>query len=125
MRVLHIHRFLASERLCEPDISEIDSKIQQRNNTVDICIASQAARAPQPTRLFDVILVPMLGFDSSCQRIGHGGGWYDRFLAQNPRALKIGVCFEDFKVAQVPRESHDIKLDYVVTEAQVYQSAAA
>jgi 5-formyltetrahydrofolate cyclo-ligase len=74
---------------------------------------------PAPTS-FDVIIVPMLGFDAYLNRIGYGGGYYDKFLASQTRAKKIGVCFETGKIVQIPAEPHDIALDMIVTELSVY-----
>jgi 5-formyltetrahydrofolate cyclo-ligase len=62
----------------------------------------------------------MLAFDTSLQRIGYGGGYYDRFLATQPQARKVGVCFELGKVQYVRSEPHDIPLDSIVTERRVY-----
>lgn len=69
---------------------------------------------------FDVIIVPMLGFDESLNRLGYGGGYYDKFLAMQPNARKVGVCFEIGKVNRIPVEPHDIEPDQIVTETQVY-----
>lgn len=69
---------------------------------------------------FDVVIVPMLGFDDKLHRIGYGGGYYDRFLAEQPQAKKIGVCYENGKVERIPAEPHDIPLDMIVTESHVY-----
>jgi 5-formyltetrahydrofolate cyclo-ligase len=66
---------------------------------------------------FDIIFIPLLGFDSKLNRLGYGGGYYDRFLTTQPTAKKIGLCFELGKVGAVPTEVHDIPLDLVVTEA--------
>ncbi|HMH31022.1 MAG TPA: 5-formyltetrahydrofolate cyclo-ligase [Methylomirabilota bacterium] len=71
---------------------------------------------------FDVIIVPMLGFDKTLNRIGYGGGYYDKFLANQPDAQKIGVCFEQGKVEHIPAEPHDIPLDIIITEEKVYSS---
>lgn len=69
---------------------------------------------------FDVIFVPMLGFDDSGHRLGHGKGWYDRFLATQPNALKVGMCYEfGFIKNGLPHEPHDVPLDFVVTEKAV------
>jgi 5,10-methenyltetrahydrofolate synthetase len=66
----------------------------------------------------------MLGFDpKTLHRIGYGGGYYDKFLAGQPEAKKVGVCYEAGKTGQIPMESHDIALDMVVTENQVYSAA--
>jgi len=64
----------------------------------------------------------MLGFDKTLNRIGYGGGYYDKFLANQPDAQKIGVCFEQGKVEHIPAEPHDIPLDIIITEEKVYSS---
>ncbi|HVV66803.1 MAG TPA: 5-formyltetrahydrofolate cyclo-ligase [Candidatus Saccharimonadales bacterium] len=70
---------------------------------------------------FEIIIVPMLGFDpQSLHRIGYGGGYYDRLLAGHPKARKIGVCFEQGKVKNLPTEAHDIPLDVIITEKAEY-----
>ena len=69
---------------------------------------------------FDCIIVPMLGFDHRLHRLGYGAGWYDKFLADQPQAKKIGLCFEVGRVEQIPAEAHDIKMDLIVTEDKVY-----
>ena len=69
---------------------------------------------------FDLIVVPMLGFDESLHRLGYGGGYYDKFLASQPNAYKVGVCFEIGKVDKLPIEPHDIKLERIFTERRVY-----
>ncbi len=71
---------------------------------------------PFPEREFDVILVPALGFDRDNNRLGLGGGWYDRFVAQQPQARKIGVAYAWALVEDcIPVEPWDMKLDAVVT----------
>ena len=65
---------------------------------------------------YDLIIVPMLAFDASLNRIGYGGGYYDQFLATQPDALKVGVCLEQGRVENLPVEAHDIPLDAVITE---------
>lgn len=69
---------------------------------------------------FDAIIVPMLGFDENLQRLGYGGGYYDKFLATQPSAKKIGVCFEAGKLDRIPYEPHDVALDIIITEERVY-----
>ncbi len=69
---------------------------------------------------FDVIIVPMLGFDpKTMHRIGYGGGFYDKFLATQPHAKKIGVCFDLGKVDHIETEAHDVPLDLIITETVV------
>ena len=66
----------------------------------------------------DVVIVPGLAFTSAGDRLGQGGGWYDRFLAGvHPECLTIGVGFVEQIVDALPVEDHDIRLDHVVTES--------
>jgi 5-formyltetrahydrofolate cyclo-ligase len=68
-----------------------------------------------------VMLVPLAAFDASGQRIGYGGGYYDRAIHRllekgvNPRL--IGIAFDCQEVASVPAEPHDIRLNAVLTES--------
>ncbi|MDZ7744406.1 MAG: 5-formyltetrahydrofolate cyclo-ligase [Candidatus Saccharibacteria bacterium] len=64
----------------------------------------------------DVVLVPCLGFDTNNNRLGYGGGYYDKFLASHLSAQKIGLAFELSKVDKIPVEAHDVRLDRIVTE---------
>ncbi len=68
----------------------------------------------------DVVLLPGSVFDLKGGRLGYGGGYYDRFLAQSaPNALRIGLAFELQIVDQVPVMDHDQPLDYLVTEERI------
>jgi 5-formyltetrahydrofolate cyclo-ligase len=68
----------------------------------------------------DVVIVPGLAFTATGDRLGQGGGWYDRFLADVRAACTvIGVCFSEQLVDVVPVEAHDIRMDHVVTEQGV------
>jgi 5,10-methenyltetrahydrofolate synthetase len=72
---------------------------------------------------FDVLIVPVLGFDKNNHRLGFGGGFYDRFLAGQPKARKIGLAFEiGFITSNFPAEAHDVKLDMIITERKVYRA---
>jgi 5-formyltetrahydrofolate cyclo-ligase len=67
----------------------------------------------------DVALVPMLAFDADGYRLGYGGGFYDRTLAQAPmrwQTLTVGLAFAAQETEALPREAHDRKLQWIVTE---------
>lgn len=68
----------------------------------------------------DVIIVPLVGFDEQLHRIGHGKGYYDRYL-QQCNALKIGVGYEIQKLDTIIVDEHDIPLDMMISEKQIYQ----
>jgi len=64
----------------------------------------------------DVILVPCCAFDRYGNRLGHGKGYYDRFInAQSKRPLLIGVCLQYQLIEHVPTDSHDYPMDMIVT----------
>ncbi|MFC4350935.1 5-formyltetrahydrofolate cyclo-ligase [Fodinicurvata halophila] len=70
----------------------------------------------------DILLVPLLAFDSEGYRLGYGGGFYDRTLEKlrgDQGALAVGLAFADQYVDLLPRDMHDEKLDLVVTEQDV------
>ena len=61
-------------------------------------------------------IVPGLVFTKDGKRIGYGGGWYDRLLADAKSSIKIGVAHEFQIVDDLPHEPHDIQLTHVVTD---------
>jgi 5-formyltetrahydrofolate cyclo-ligase len=68
----------------------------------------------------DVVIVPGLAFTARGERLGQGGGWYDRFLgATRPDCATIGVCFVEQVVDSLPIEPHDVVVDRVVTDRGV------
>ncbi len=70
----------------------------------------------------DVILVPALAFDHLGNRLGQGGGWYDKALERarrNPNIVVVGVCFSCQIVENVPHDERDQSVDFVVTEDRV------
>ena len=74
-------------------------------------------------KILDIVVVPALAFDSSKNRIGFGGGYYDTFLnkvrEKNKNTLFIGVCYDFQMIEEVPIEGHDITLDLVINESEV------
>lgn len=64
----------------------------------------------------DLVLCPLTGFDDDLNRLGMGGGYYDRFLPMCINAVKIGVAFEVQRLSQIPAEPHDIRMDMIITE---------
>ncbi|MES2957003.1 MAG: 5-formyltetrahydrofolate cyclo-ligase [Pseudomonadota bacterium] len=67
-----------------------------------------------------VLLIPLVGFDAKGYRLGLGGGYFDRTLAaMQPQPLKIGVGFELSRLTTIHPQSHDVPMDFIVTEAGV------
>jgi 5-formyltetrahydrofolate cyclo-ligase len=118
---LHCYEPLPS--LNEVDISGFISTLRADYPNLKIYTPKQVNNTWQiPNLKFDVIIVPMLGFDpKTLHRTGYGGGYYDKFLATQPQAKKIGVCFEQGKLVQLPVEPHDIPVDIIITDQETYK----
>ena len=67
-------------------------------------------------------LIPGLGFDMKGHRLGRGGGYYDRLLS-GATGMKTGVGYDCQIFDAIPCESHDIGVDYVVTETRIVDVA--
>ncbi len=61
------------------------------------------------------IIVPGLMFDFYNNRLGYGGGYYDKYL-ENKDIYKIGICYNDFLCQELKTNCHDVKMDVVITE---------
>ena len=70
----------------------------------------------------DVLLIPLLAFDKNLNRLGYGGGYYDRLierLSKKKNIIKIGLALTAQKVDKVPINVYDKKLDYIVTNKYI------
>ncbi len=79
---------------------------------------------PEYPGTIECVLVPGLAYSHAGQRLGYGGGFYDRWLAQQPAACRIGLCFEHQLLANLPHEPHDEVVDYVITENRILTTDA-
>ena len=100
----------------EPDLRALGDRLRARGKAV--VVPRPEPRAPHPIDAgeVDVVIVPGLAFTREGDRLGQGGGWYDRFLAGvRPDCATIGVCFDEQLVDQLPIEPHDQRMACVVT----------
>jgi 5-formyltetrahydrofolate cyclo-ligase len=70
----------------------------------------------------DILLIPLVAFDKNLNRLGYGGGYYDRLiekLSKKKKIIKIGLAFSIQKIDKVPIDAYDQKLDYVVTNEYI------
>ena len=67
----------------------------------------------------DILLVPVVAYDKYLNRIGYGGGFYDRYIKnikKNKKVITIGLAYSFQEVKKIPTKKYDIKLDFVITE---------
>ena len=70
----------------------------------------------------DILLIPLLAFDKNLNRLGYGGGYYDRLiekLSKKKNIIKIGLAFSTQKIDKIPINIYDQKLDYIVTNKYI------
>ena len=79
---------------------------------------------PVSSKIFypDILLVPLVAYDSSLNRLGYGGGYYDRYIEKIEKikkVTKIGLAFSFQKISSIPINQYDKKLDFIVTEKEI------
>ncbi len=67
-----------------------------------------------------VLFLPLVGFTERGERLGWGGGFYDRWLAAHPGTIAIGLAWDVQRVEKLPLEPHDLPLTAVVTPTRLY-----
>ena len=85
-----------------------------KKNTLGYLISGSIMKFPK------IIVCPILSFDEECNRLGRGGGHYDRFLKSYQNSFKIGLAYNDQLAKNVYPEDHDVKMDVIVTERKIY-----
>jgi len=102
-----------------------DDTLQFYSNVEQWRVSSLCVREPvvgQKIEIKDIagLIIPGLAFNKSGHRLGRGMGYYDKSF-QKFQGPKIGLCYEINFLNNVPYESHDLCMDYVITEKQVYK----
>jgi 5-formyltetrahydrofolate cyclo-ligase len=69
----------------------------------------------------DVVIAPVVGFDSACYRLGYGGGFFDRTLATLPHPLAIGVGYDAAAISTIYPLPHDVPMEAIVTERGIFK----
>ncbi len=104
-----------------------DVAAEMKKNKYNITEPCLDVRRVVPINQIDIILTPLVAFDSLGNRLGMGGGFYDRSLASAKRNNKfpklIGIAHELQKTEHLPIESWDVPLDQILTPAHLYAFA--
>ena len=72
----------------------------------------------------DILLIPLVGFDKNLNRLGYGGGYYDRYIEKIEKVkkvIKIGLAFSYQKLNNIPINQFDKKLDFVITDKDIFK----
>ena len=72
----------------------------------------------------DILFVPLVAFDKELNRLGYGGGFYDRYIQKSSKIkkiVKVGLAFSFQKLKTIPTNKHDKKLDIIITEKDIVQ----
>lgn len=109
--------------------AKIDDETVLIKNSFGILEPDLATSETLHAERLDIVLVPLVGFDQECQRMGMGGGYYDRAFEANRAApdnikkpLLIGVAFDVQQTASVMPDWWDVPLDLIVTETQTIKN---
>ncbi len=100
------HSIITPQTTYELDAYKIPTPIQQ---------------IPLDLNKLDFVIIPLLAFDNKGNRIGYGKGLYDSFLCHCPSTcIKIGLSFFEALPNSIPKEKHDINLDFCITPTTIY-----
>jgi 5-formyltetrahydrofolate cyclo-ligase len=83
---------------------------------------SAGAKEALPT----IVIVPLVAFDKDCNRVGYGGGYYDRtinaFKNNNHKITTVGIAYDEQLFEQISGDENDQRLDHIVTPSAIYSS---
>lgn len=116
-----VHIYQSVQRWNEVDTSRLTKALMTRWPDMKVVVGTAHKSSAYPPHSFDLIIVPLVVFDSNLNRLGFGGGWYDRFLAKQPNALKIGLGYDLQYIDTIDAREHDIPLDMIVTESRIFK----
>lgn len=111
--------------ICIPETHEI--VISRITGFEDLYTGFYGIREPKQSgiricdsSILDLVLVPGVAFDSSGNRIGFGGGYYDRFMKRLPPGTKKVALAYSFQVVEnIPASEYDMAVDYIATEKEI------
>jgi len=112
---------ISNKEDCSLSLSELKNLGDLEMGSYGILEPKKDCRRKVSIDEIDLIIVPGVGFDTKGNRMGHGKGYYDRLL-DNSNATTIALAFEFQIIKNIPTESHDKKVDIIVTENEVIYS---
>ena len=116
--------------LCLPVITKENERgliFKSYSKGEDLIIGKFNVQEPNNDKIYfpDIIFTPCLAFDLNGYRLGYGGGYYDKTISYlysiGHLFLTVGMAYDGQKVEEVIRDSYDQKLNYILTEKQLYK----
>ncbi|HVZ13351.1 MAG TPA: 5-formyltetrahydrofolate cyclo-ligase [Bauldia sp.] len=109
--------------------AEVAFRVHRPGDELEIGrFGTRAPAANVPTADPDLVISPMIAFDRTGTRLGHGLGYYDRaiaaLVARGRRPRLLGVAFSVQEVSAIPAEAHDARMEWIVTERETITPAA-
>jgi len=119
--------FERGHRIALPRVTTLDKPMEFRIHTdpyeeSDLKSGVWGLRQPgvdAPVVVPEVLFMPLVGFTAKGDRLGQGGGYYDRYLAAHPQTIAIGMAWDVQEVDELPIELHDIRLTAIVTPTRL------
>ncbi|MBT2133583.1 5-formyltetrahydrofolate cyclo-ligase [Croceibacterium sp. LX-88] len=119
--------FERGNRIALPRVTTLDKPMEFRLHTdpyeeSDLESGVWGLRQPgldAPVVVPEVLFMPLVGFTPQGDRLGQGGGYYDRFLAAHPQTVAIGMAWDVQEVPELPIELHDMRLSAIITPTRV------
>jgi len=112
----------AGKELSLPKVEKNDLVFKRITTFSDLEVGNFSVMEPkercETVKKLDVILVPAIALTREGYRLGYGFGYYDRYL-HNKRAKKIALSYSKQIVKSIPHDSHDVKVDCIVTEDEI------
>jgi len=114
-------------RIALPRVTTLDKPMEFRLHTdpyeeSDLESGVWGLRQPgtdAPLVVPEVLFMPLVGFTANGDRLGQGGGYYDRYLAAHPQTIAVGMAWDVQQVDDLPVELHDMRLTAIVTPTRV------
>lgn len=117
----------AGHTIALPRVTTLDQPMRFHPHTdpyeeSDLAPGPMGLRQPSgalPEVVPQVLFMPLVGFTARGERLGQGGGFYDRWLAANPSTIAIGMAWDMQEVTELPLEDHDMPLAAIVTPTRI------
>ena len=121
------HFFEKGHPLALPRVTKLSAPMRFHPHTdpyeeSDLVPGVMGLRQPSgdlPEVVPQVLFMPLVGFTTRGERLGQGGGFYDRWLAAHPQTIAIGMAWDMQEVDELPIEDHDMPLAAIITPTRI------